>query len=55
MAAVQKSPYNFVRKWFQETFPDFRKSPVFDQEGLAVVPMMKEVIKMMTPNENDAA
>ncbi len=54
MSAVQRSPYNYVRKWFQDTFPDFRKSPMFDQEGLAVVPE-KEVIMMVIPNENDAA
>lgn len=55
MSAVQKSPYNFVRKWFQDMFPDFRKSPVFDQEGLAVVTVREEEIMNGEPNENKAA
>ena len=26
---IQKSPYKYVAKWFVDTFPDFRKAPVF--------------------------
>lgn len=55
MSATQESPYIFVRKWFQDTFPDYRKSPVFDQEGLAIVTIREMDIQNSKPNENEAA
>lgn len=41
ISVVQPNPYNFVRGWFKEQFPNYKEMPKFNKEGkLYVFPIV---------------
>ena len=37
----QRSPYNYVRNWFFETFPNYLETPEMDTDGRVIVDKVK--------------
>lgn len=48
---AQENPYQFVREWFFQNFPNYQSIPKFDQEGEIIAPTATAETPIIIPME----
>lgn len=52
-STVVKSPYKYVRDWFESQFPNYNKPVSFTEKGLYIVPIVAPAIEKYKAKEEE--